>query len=195
MKKPTQDEFAKLMMDRVRQAGENSEIRYDPDEFRLHGKTVMYLGNAYAEYCGATGDKREKILRQWARNWFTYLREFPEEFEDAKHDLMPIVRSRWHFESLRLQGEVEKGVSVTWPHQVLGEHFGIGLVYDLPACMQSFAQIRLDKWGVTFYEALEVALEDLMALPSKFIGPPSGEGVYFRQRGTVMMLRGSCCPA
>ena len=184
---PTHDEFAKLMMDRIHQAGEKCKIVYETEEFRLRGEgkqtAVVYLGNAYQEYCTAPDDVREKVLKHWVRNWFCVLKESPEEFEDAKPDLMPVVRSRWHFESNALQGEVESGTPTSWPYQVLGEHFGIGLVYDLPDAMRSIPQTSLDAWGVTFYEAMEAARENLLALPSKFIGPPAGEGVYLSATG------------
>jgi uncharacterized protein YtpQ (UPF0354 family) len=184
---PSHDEFAKLMMDRIHQAGEKSKLVYDPDEYLVRGEAertaTVYLTNAYQEYCTAPDDAREKVLKHWVRNWFTYLRDLPDEFEDAKHDLLPVVRSRWHFESTALQGEVESGVRTSWPYQVLGEHFGVGLVYDLPEAMRSIPQSNLDAWGVTFYEAMEVACKNLLALPSKFIRPPSGKGVYLSATG------------
>ena len=49
--------------------------------------------------------------------------------------------------------------------------------------MRSISQANLDAWGVTFYEALEAPMENLLALPAKFIGPPSGEGVYLSATG------------
>jgi hypothetical protein len=54
----------------------------------------------------------------------------------------------------------------------------VGLVYDLPDSMRSISHANLEAWGVTFYEAMEIARENLMKLPSKFMGPPEGEGVY-----------------
>jgi uncharacterized protein YtpQ (UPF0354 family) len=179
---PTKDEFAKLMMDRIHQAGETGNIIYEPEEDRIRGEgergMVMFLPNAYQEYCGATQADREQILKHWVRNWFSCLRDMPEEFEDVKPDLLPVVRSRLHYELVALAAELEGGTRHRGPYQVLAEHFGIGLVYDLPDSMRSISHANLDTWGVTFYEALEVARENLMKLPSKFLGPPSGEGVY-----------------
>ena len=47
------------------------------------------------------------------------------------------------------------------PYHPLGDHLAIALVYDLPEAMQTIGQERLDKWGVTLYEAMEVARENL----------------------------------
>ena len=182
MTSPTKDEFAKLVMDRIHQVGETGDITYDPEEDRIRGEgeraMVIFLGNAYTEYCGAAEDHREGILKHWVRNWFSALRDLPEDFEDVKPDLLPVVRSRWHYELVSLSAELEGGRPERGLYQILGEHLAVGLVYDLPDSMRSISHANLEAWGVTFYEALEIARENLMKLPSKFIGPPSGEGVY-----------------
>ena len=179
---PTKDEFAKLLIDRIHQAGETGNIIYEPEEDRIRGEgekgVIVFLPNAYQEYCGASEAAREQILKHWVRNWFSCHRGMPEEFEDIKPDLLPVVRSRLHYELVALAAELEGGTGQSGPYQALAEHFGIGLVYDMPDSMRSISQANLDTWGVTFYEALEVARENLMKLPSKFMGPPSGEGVY-----------------
>jgi hypothetical protein len=58
-----------------------------------------------------------------------------------------------------------------------------GLVYDMHEAMRSIVQNDLDNWGVTFYEAMEVARENLKQLPQKFIGPEEGSGVYLSANG------------
>ena len=141
------------------------------------------LGNAYKEYCAAEEDKRERVIRHWVRNWFSLLRDMPEDFEDVRPDLLPIVRSRSHFELNQLRSVVESGTPISWPYVPLGEHFGVALVYDLPDAMRSIPQANLDAWGLTLYEALEIARENLATLPAKFIGPQSGDGVYLSATG------------
>ncbi len=178
----SKDDFAKLLMDRIRQAGEKGSIVYEPEEFRLRGEGkqafAFFLGNAYKEYCSADEDSRGRVIGHWARGWFALGKDAPDDFEDVKPDLLPVVRGRSYFDLTRLRGEIESGNPASWPYQVLAEHFGVALVYDLPESMRSVQQTSLDAWGVTFYEAMEVARENLARLPAKFIGPPSGEGVY-----------------
>ncbi len=187
MAEPTKDDFAQLMIDRIQQAGEKGSIAYQPDEFRLRGEgqrsAALMLTNAYREYCAADEEKRERVLKHWVRNWFSLLRDMPEEFEDVRPDLLPIVRSRSHFELNQLRSLVESGTPISWPYVPLGEHFGVALVYDLPDAMRSIPQANLDAWGLTLYEALEIARENLASLPAKFIGPQSGEGVYLSATG------------
>ncbi len=186
MKTPlSKDDFAKLMMDRIRQTGEKGKIIYKPDEFCLHGEgsafAAMFLANAYKEYCAAPVADRSRVVRHYVRNWFAASKKTPDEFEDAKPDLMPVVRSRSYFE--RNNVEVTDGLPLDRSYEVLGEHFGIGLVYDLPESMRSIPQASLDAWGVTFYEALEAAMENFLSLEGKFIGPESGIGAYLSATG------------
>jgi len=175
------------MTDRIRQAGEKGSIAYQPGEFRLRGEgqrsAALMLGNAYKEYCAAGEEAREGVLRHWVRNWFSLLRDMPEDFEDVKPDLLPIVRSRSHFELNQLRSVVETGTPISWPYVPLGEHFGVALVYDLPGAMRSIPQANLDAWGLTLYEVLEIARQNLATLPAKFIGPQSGNGIYLSATG------------
>ena len=184
---PTKDEFAKLMTDRIRAAGEKGKMDYEPEEFSVRGEgkrfAAMFLANAYREYCAAPADAHEQVVKHWVRNWFGASKDMPEDFEDVKPDLLPVVRSRAHFELNSLGGEVENGTPLSLPYQVLGEHFGIGIVYDLPEAMRSIPQGSLDAWGVTFYEVLEAAMENLLSLEAKFIGPESGKGVFLSATG------------
>jgi uncharacterized protein YtpQ (UPF0354 family) len=183
----TQDDFARLMIDRIQRAGEKGRLSYQRDEFRIRGEgersAALMLGNAFKEYCAAEEAERERVLKHWVRNWFNLLRDMPEEFEDVKPDLLPIVRSRSHFELNQLRGLAESGTPISWPYVPLGEHFGVALVYDLPDAMRSVPQANLDTWGLTLYEALEIACQNLAELPAKFIGPQSGDGVYLSATG------------
>src|SRR5437016_3952956 len=92
---PSKDKFAQMVMDAIRQAGEQQPVRYDPDQFQLRQegeqKGIMNLGNAYNEYCAAPASRREVIFKNLVRGWFAYRRETPDEFEDVKPDLLPTV--------------------------------------------------------------------------------------------------------
>jgi uncharacterized protein YtpQ (UPF0354 family) len=179
----SKDDFAKHMMDTIRQTGEKGKIVYDSEEFSLRGEgktyAAMFLTNAYREYCAAPFADRSRIVRHYVRNWFSASKEMPEDFEDVKPDLLPVVRSRAHFEIISMESDGSRSLT----HEPLAEHLGIGIVYDLPESMRSISQASFDAWGVTFYEALEVAMENLLSLPSKFIGPGDGEGAYLSTTG------------
>ena len=166
----------------IRRAGEKRQIIYDPSEFRLtvanEKGRVMFLHNGFAEYCAVPKAERSKTVARFVRNWFVAEKTIPEEFQDASHDLLPAVRERAYFAMAELMMQLEGKVQGEIPYQPLGDHLAIGLVYDLPEAMQTIGQERLDKWGVTLYEAMEVARENLAKLPFAFIGPKEGDGVY-----------------
>ena len=64
------------------------------------------------------------------------------------------------------------------PCKTFGDDLGLGLVYDMPDSMRSISNKELDLWGVTFYEALEAARENLLELNPMIIRPKEGEGLY-----------------
>ena len=182
MDEPTKDAFAQMILDRLQQAGETQTVTYDPEAFSLQGEgersSLLYLSNFYQEYCSATAEGREQVVKRGVRAWFGSRREIPDEFGDVKPDLLPALRARGFFEAARLQVELAPKSSAICPYQVLGEHFGVGIVYDLPESMALVSEDLLDSWGATFEEALEVALANLRELPMQFLAPKSGKGTY-----------------
>lgn len=180
---PTKDKFAQMILAGIRQAGETREIQYDPAAFRLHvgaGKNSnqLFLENGYQEYCAAPKGVRDQVVGLLVRSWFTVAMKLPEDFEDAKPDLLPVVRSRSYFELTKLRLQLEGETPSDWAYQCVGDHLAAALAYDLPQAMQLMNAQQLDDWGVTFYEAMEIARRNLAGLPHAFIGPQDGEGVY-----------------
>src|SRR6202011_4912262 len=62
------------------------------------------------------------------------------------------------------------------PEYEVGSHLVASLAYDLPQAMVSVSKERLEKWGVTYYEALEIARENLEQTP--FTYAEIGKGCY-----------------
>jgi len=183
----TKDRFARMVMDAVRQKGEPAKIGYDPVEFSLKiegekGKR-LFLSNAYYEYCTVPRKVRPGILQKYIRNWFVTEKELPEEFADIKPDLMPIVRSRSYYELNLLRARLEQGKTPNWAHHILNDYLVVGLVYDMHEALRTIHEDDLDKWGVTVYEALEIAKDNLSQLPQQVIGPAEGTGVYLSAMG------------
>ena len=112
------------------------------------------------------------------RGWLDAHKLLPEDFADLQPDLLPAVRSRSFYELVRLRATLSENDSADCPCQILGDDLAVGLVYDMPDAMRSISNKEFDGWGVTFYEALEAARENLGRLPPRIIGPKEGEGVY-----------------
>ncbi|MCA9237379.1 MAG: hypothetical protein KDA44_18020 [Planctomycetales bacterium] len=177
-----QDGFANLVLKRLRKIGFPGELTYDAENFAIHGPDgqVINLHNAYAEYQRAEPRRRDALLANFIRAWTAPMREPPEEFDDAKPDLLPVVRSRSYFEvDLKLSGVDDSKVS--FPYAVLAEHLCVSLAYDLPTSLIQVKDDDLTKWGVTLYEALEVAKENLLQRTEQFA--KIGDSLYAVMHG------------
>ena len=99
---PTKDEFAQLVMARLRETGMTGEISYDPGEFQIivesEIKSIVFLGNAYREYCSCSNKHRPNSLRRFVRGWLDAHKPPPDEYADIQPDILPAVRSRSFFE-------------------------------------------------------------------------------------------------
>jgi hypothetical protein len=105
---PSKDKFAKLLMDRIRKAGETGDIAYEQEEFRLRGESkggsILFLSNLYQEYCTAPVEQRDTILKRCVRNWFAHLLEMPEDSGDAKPDI--VDPENWTTTLSRIPGRI-----------------------------------------------------------------------------------------
>jgi hypothetical protein len=175
--KPSKDEFARLMLDAIRQAGETVPLRYDAAEFRLISEGersgVFNLANAFDEYCAAAKDKKDGVVRRFTRSWFVGYKDLPEEFADARPDVLPALRSRSYYELVRLRTATEAKAELNWPYQVVAEHFGLSLAYDLPEAIRMISQENLNDWDVSFDDAVQVALSNLAEISQEEFHSPA----------------------
>src|SRR4051812_208962 len=162
-RKLSQDGFAKLIIKRLRASGETGSIDYDPIQFRVAKSTdhVFFLHNTYQQYRRLPHSEHETLIRSFLTTWHTAGLETPKDFADAKADLLPALRARAYLEIdiHRISDTFRSNVVI--PFEVIGEHLAVSLVYDLPQSMMSVDNKLLDRWGVSFYEAMEVAKQNL----------------------------------
>lgn len=164
--RPTEDQFARLMMKTLRDVGDERTPTYDKAEFRLtfsasgDGAETLNLRNLYIEYSNAPRTERATLLRRSCVGLARKI-EPPDDFEDARPDLLPTVRSKAMFEVMRLEAEIEGSAWRDMPALPLSEHLVSCIIYDLPTTMQFVSQDLLDKWGVSLYEASEIARQNL----------------------------------
>lgn len=159
---PSRAKFAKLVQSRLRRAGVDYSLEFNAKDFSLDGpkRSRVFMGNIYPEYCRANSSDRERILSAAVRTWANAGSQIPDEFEDASPDLMPILRSRSYLE-IGLRRVQDRDNPVEIPHEIVGHSLCAMLGYDLPSSMATINAEQLEKWGVTFYEAMEVARRNL----------------------------------
>ena len=195
-REPNRDDFAKLLIERIREAGEERELEYDAEAFRLvrgdESQGFLSLANLYAEFCRADREGRERLVDICVRNWFVTDSQIPDDFEDAQHDLMPSLRSRAYVDFMLRRLELEGNEVGQAAYEIVGEFLAAGVVYDLPTSMCMIDQENLDKWGISLYEALEVAKANLMETTKSYA---EADGLYVLANGdsydaTRMLLTG-----
>src|SRR4051812_26712709 len=160
----TQDKFSQIVLAELRKLDPASQYDYNAERFQIARPDdgFINLGNIYQEYCRAEKTERDAVLRRFLRNCIsTKSYELPAEFDDIHPDLLPVVRSRFYLESVLLQARVRGNDPIDVPQQIIGEHLALSLVYDLPSAMRTISQTDLDKWEVSFYEAVEAARRNL----------------------------------
>lgn len=168
-RKLTRDRFARTLAKRLADSKGVGSVRYEPDQFRLFidGEQYVNLSNFYAEHERLTPAERERHVENILQGIFLSGFQLPEDFEDAKHDLIAKIWPRAAFDRLSLQAEVDGNPPTTFAANSLGQHFYVGLVYDLPKSVRTVGHDELAKWNVTFDEALEVAIANLRKQPMK----------------------------
>ncbi len=183
---PSEDKFAKMFSAMLQRMGDPRTCLYDKSAFRLvfsengEQSAVINLRNMYSEYCNCEQARRKEWLLKTCQG-FIHPMEIPDEFEDARHDLLPTVRTRSMLEVLRLDTLLAGGTPTELAWLPLTEHLVICLVYDLPNSMQFVNQEHLDQWGITLYEALEVALQNLTERSHSMYS--LGDSVFIIQNG------------
>jgi uncharacterized protein DUF1444 len=186
---PSRDKFAKLVMAELRKISPGTNLKFNAEQFLIERGSdgFINLANLYHEYCQTPRGERRKVLDRFIRGCIgTTGFELPEDFGDVHPDLLPVVRSRFYLESVALQSRARGGEGVAVPQQTIGDHLSLSLVYDLPQAMRSIIQDDLDKWGVSFYEAVEAARQNLEQMGNVAFASLQGEGsegVYISATG------------
>jgi hypothetical protein len=179
----SQDEFGRMVAARIKKAGEPGEVTYVSQDFRIviedKGETVQHfnLNNVYKEYCARRGEERELMLSKIVQAALARHKRLPEDWADAKPDILPAVRNRTTMEMLSLEQRAHGRPALPdLPSFGVGDHLLAMPVYDLPAATQTLTRQQLDDWGVSVYEAMEVAKQNLAAIEMSVAA--SGDGFY-----------------
>jgi hypothetical protein len=158
-------EFAKKVIDLIRRSQPTMSVTYDASEYVLkcNGtyKQQLFLRNGLFEYANADDDARDDIVKRWASH-FINARMLPDEFEDVKPDLLPAIHLRTFHEFMPMYPQhSEKHANPDHPYEILAEHFAVGLSYDMHDSIAMVPPELLNGWGMTFYEGMEIAKENL----------------------------------
>ena len=182
------EKFAQQFIRELQRAGVVEPLRYDKETDRIIKGTgsdpeSIYLVNFYREYLALPRGMRKQHVADRARLFVTKQDDLPDDFEIARSHLRPKLWTRTALEKMRIQVELDGGNRDKFdiPEYEIGSHMVASLVYDLPETMRSIGKGDLSDWGVTYYEALEIARENLEETPH--VIAQFGEGCYASRTG------------
>ncbi|MFT7639968.1 MAG: hypothetical protein ACI9G1_001706, partial [Pirellulaceae bacterium] len=176
---PTPDRYAHQLLDAIHRHDSALNVVYESAEFALREtdqNRVVNLTNIFAEYCSLDAEFREEHIARIVRVFFSGEIEVPDEKDALREHLMPKIWTRATMVMLELQQRLEGNEAPDMPLYPLGDHLFISLVYDLPDSMRSLSSEELEQAGLSYYEAMEAARENLADATGDFI--KIGENLY-----------------
>lgn len=180
---PTEAKFAQLFIAELRKSGEQRALSYDAEQFQVlvadegQGSGVINLRNFYGEFCNLSPADRKNYLPQTVEALLLPKEDLPEDFEEAKVNLRPKIWARAGIEHTNLQARIRGGQKgIDMPQYEVGTHLLASIVYDLPRSVRSISPEELVGWGTSYYEALEIAKQNL--IEAGFSYAKIGEGLY-----------------
>ena len=173
------ERFARRLIDELGDAGDRRSISFDAAQFQLRfavdGQEMGFanLRNLYSEYQSLPAKDRDQFFSFATRSLLAAHKPIPEDFDDARYDVLVTVRNRSYFSLPELRNELSRfrdsdSQPLEWPHQTLADQLAVGLVYDLPEAMLMLQASHLNEWGVTFYEVYESAVSNLSEMDATF---------------------------
>ncbi len=172
-------DFADLMIETFRGQGISGEITYEPGKFLLlvgdDGKREVFLGNIYNEYLKTAEADREAILVKFAQVARQSGSTLPDTLEKSRNHLFPKLRHPAYHSLVTLNARLKGETFPPPPHHMITDHFRVNLVYDWGDYVQDVGKEDLEKWNISFNQALDIAKENLKALSSQpFLKPFPG---------------------
>ena len=161
------DQFAQLIIEGLKNAGDDRDVVYNADDFQLqfHDEGVdcgvLNLSNLFIEFSNLSEELQQQRVSEIVRAALSHLKPIPDDFKDASYDLRPRLWSRSTFEMMKLRNRLENTEEPDWPLEPIGEHLYLSLVFDLPESVRSISSEDLESWGVSTWEAREVAIKNL----------------------------------
>jgi hypothetical protein len=181
-KRPSKRDFAELVKEALAKSGITG-MDYDEKGFCLKMSekgNVIFLDNGYAKYCKADNRLRKILLEQICSSFVESKSEMPGDFALARPHLMPIVRDSSYLSLVELHSRAcgLDTSNIKCPFKVLVDGLSVLLAYDTDQSIQQVNQATLDRWGISFGEGLQVAIDNLRERTNPNLVTEEAPGVY-----------------
>jgi hypothetical protein len=160
--------FADRIIAGLRAGGMAVPITYDAENFQLLLKVgsiqhKAYLGNHYSHYEKAPQRERPALVAHTLRFIQFSIEPMPESFESCRPALLPSIRTRAEIALLLLQVEQDQPTVDGMPFADLAGDLAVTLSIDKPEAIVPVMAHMLERWSVSFDEALAIACDNLRA--------------------------------
>ncbi|UTY59996.1 hypothetical protein [Massilia sp. erpn] len=157
----SQADFAHMLMAWIREQGINDPMHYEADSFRIVvGRgTIMNLHNAYRDFHASPQEEQREVLRRYTA-FFGETESAPGDFSQARTSLMPVIKPRIYLDHASAARLPDSPVlHMAW--REFGPDAILLLAIDSEHSISMIGEKVLQDWGVSFEEALAVALDNL----------------------------------
>lgn len=163
---PSRERFAALAVAALRSAAGGEPVRFDAESFRVvvgegESSRIVNLGNFFTRYRESWPWQRAGVLRRLLVTFQQAGQDLPASFAEVRDRLLPGIRDPFYFEALRLEAELDGQTAPAIPWQPIGDRLAVCLVCDFPETMGIVAAPHLERWGLGYDEALNIALAGL----------------------------------
>jgi hypothetical protein len=185
--KPSRADFTEMMVRALHKAGIQTIDQSESDfSLKLPGGTIIFLGNVYANFCGAPSSARKSILSEFVSSAANIpdLPSIPPDFAAVKPSLMPVIRDATYSSMIQLlnrkNGNKKDDAGDDVVLKNLAGGLVVGLAYDTERNITSINRDFFDKWGISIDEAFKAAKDNLWEKtdPNRFAGQ---DGVYWSE--------------
>lgn len=163
-KKPTREEFAKIVMAALEKGGAR-DAQLNPEDGSIRvgsSNTTFYLDNAFTDYCAAEPRARSGVVQKYVAT-FVQSKPMPKDFASARGSLLPVVKDPAYYSlaSLMLKADGKDTSKLNYVTKEIAAGLVAGVACDTQHTIMNANVSTLQEWGVSFEEALEIAVLNL----------------------------------
>lgn len=179
-RQPGTEQVAKLLLRELQGLLPGEQLVLDLDQFLIRRADggVIYLNNLYTDYCQALPAKRREEITRFALAVVSTGGDKPATLDEVKPRLLPILRRLGGVDLARIErGDLSKKLEDTMVWAPFSPTLGAAVAIDSDHAISQVAPGDLERWGIGFEQAFEIATDNLRhkAAPTFFEFSP---GLY-----------------
>uniref|UniRef100_UPI004039F8FB hypothetical protein n=1 Tax=Variovorax sp. BK018 TaxID=3450241 RepID=UPI004039F8FB len=179
-RKPGKEQVAKLLLQELQKLLPGEQLVLDLDKFLIRRADggVIYLNNLYTDYCQAQPAQRREQITHFALAVASTGGDKPATLDEVQLRLLPILRRLGGVDLARIErGDLSIKLEDTMVWAPFSPTLGAAVAIDSDHAIAQVAPGDLERWGIGFEQAFEIATDNLRhkAAPTFFEFSP---GLY-----------------